>query len=435
VACSSEEPQLEQVRPEDVARARELPFLSRPTMRSLTHAEYQAEREAERDKASSESGRDSLEWLKATAGRLGFFPPGYDLTTALSEQTRYVAGQYSPKTKVITLIKEVETNPIVLTHELVHVLQDQHFDLQSVDDGGSRTTDEFYARRAVIEGDATVAAYRHVWRSDPSALPSIFWKRDQQKLSEDTFSLQPDLPRFFLAYASFVYPYGASFVATKIGLFEEGGRNPRFKFAAIDQMFRDGKLPETTQQIINGGIEADSGSSDDFVKDVGLTGLPHTLLSRYEVASVDRLGTYFIRLLGQMLHHPKVSTTTEWNGDQLVFLRPFVSSSMKKRIDQPPTAVVWTTAWKTEDAATSFYRYLRDLQAREHEPAPNTQRYIANDGELMWIERSEKRVVLIKNVEPPEAMEELARQALKVGRFDSTLAVKHPMHLSLARHQ
>ncbi|MGY6499996.1 MAG: hypothetical protein ACXIVQ_03735 [Acidimicrobiales bacterium] len=49
---------------------------------------------------------------------------------------------------------------VTLVHELVHALQDQHFDLGRI--GSMESVDEAAAFRAVVEGDATMVEYRYL---------------------------------------------------------------------------------------------------------------------------------------------------------------------------------------------------------------------------------------------------------------------------------
>ncbi|ARS89590.1 Hvo_1808 family surface protein [Natrarchaeobaculum aegyptiacum] len=66
-----------------------------------------------------------------------------------------VGGYYDPATNEIVLVAEdpdePETDEIVLGHELLHALQDQHFDLSQYD---RETIDQDAAKNGLIEGDA-----------------------------------------------------------------------------------------------------------------------------------------------------------------------------------------------------------------------------------------------------------------------------------------
>ena len=88
---------------------------------------------------------------------LGFLEPGTDLrrlfTDLLVEQ---VAGIYDPRTHTLYVVEGVapEAVGITLTHELVHALQDQYLDLDSVQ-RANRGNDRAMAAAAAIEGQAT----------------------------------------------------------------------------------------------------------------------------------------------------------------------------------------------------------------------------------------------------------------------------------------
>ncbi|MCB9831210.1 MAG: hypothetical protein H6807_01955 [Planctomycetes bacterium] len=83
-------------------------------------------------------------------------------TTALLEGQ--VAGFYEPSEKKLFLVRRGEAagalagmDKIIMAHELVHALQDQHFDLEKFYDEVAQDDDMLNARRCLVEGDATWA--------------------------------------------------------------------------------------------------------------------------------------------------------------------------------------------------------------------------------------------------------------------------------------
>ncbi len=104
-------------------------------------------------RAAVEGNRDALV-------ALGLAPPGFDLEASLlTLMDSELAGLYEPKDG--TMLLAADLGPLeaqaTLSHELVHALQDQHYDLSTlfrfVPDGGDVQT----AAHALAEGDATSA--------------------------------------------------------------------------------------------------------------------------------------------------------------------------------------------------------------------------------------------------------------------------------------
>lgn len=97
---------------------------------------------------------------------LGLLAPDFDYRAFLiALYTEQIGGYYDPKTRQLRLVKDNLTgleNEMLIAHELVHALQDQHFDLQQYLDPEARNDDRTLAQMALIEGDATAAATEFV---------------------------------------------------------------------------------------------------------------------------------------------------------------------------------------------------------------------------------------------------------------------------------
>lgn len=96
---------------------------------------------------------------------LGVAPVSFDFEAALlSLMQAQLAGFYEPRDKTMYLLEDLvgPEREATLAHELVHALQDQHWDLESQvkfeEDQGDRVT----ALHALAEGDATSAMLDHM---------------------------------------------------------------------------------------------------------------------------------------------------------------------------------------------------------------------------------------------------------------------------------
>lgn len=400
--CSEEEPPPPPLEPVDrfvrlTARAqevRELPLLRGVPIDTLTRDEYIARV----DEQVQEIDDQDLEELADTYGRLGFFGDDLDLRSTLSGSRDWVGASYSSKTERITLIGDVPDDTVI--HEIVHALQDQHFDLEAYDD--LETSDAYLARRAVVEGDADLAGGRFILNEEHG---SDLYTTDWEKL----FLVRAKLSRqiiagsaypFFAAYPSFTYNSGVIYCvynltgATPSNL-EDTLPYP-FMWSREDALFGE-RPPASTRQIMT--LDAQGAGAV-----VGLGDVPSQLTERFERVDWDVLGAYYTYLL----FYPVRSSIDvadpldlEWEGDRALFVRDRQTSDV---------GVVWTSRWSSAEAAEraeTALRAVHGVTADMVEPSLGT----ADNGEVTWIERDDAQVVFLKNVDAALAPE-LAGAAL-----------------------
>jgi hypothetical protein len=399
----------------EAENARELRFFFEPRVIRRTKSEFVQTSDAE-GRAASDT---VVAHMQGVFGRLGFFPRSFDVRSTGAPQAAQVGAFYSPEDKAITVFENPPRSTLV--HELVHALQDQHFDLTAFDEAAT-SRDEWLARRAVIEGDADLSAARFLCNerglSPFVSLPPVINDAKARELSAKTAS-QPSLPPFFTALHSLVYTFGPVVVAREAGLFDAPARWSRER---IDGLFGDG-APRSTEEI----LRRSEGAAVDPIVDVGLTELPASLAGRYEVVEVDRLGAWYTWLLLDKGAKDRDGQVRAWDGDQLVALGPRDLSIPKR--DLPPAGVVWTTAW---DDAT-WAEHFRDELARIHGTKPsNTQRPasgVAADGEHVWLEAKGPNVVFVKGALSEDEMERIASAALREPR-DKTLSIQRRLPVS-----
>ncbi len=145
----------------EVVLHRRLPFLSEVARRSRERKEVVEEfKTGEKDRTKVEGG------VEPGMRTLVFFglAPESDLAKgdAGAEQARNMAesvgGYYSSKTKTFTLVEGDGgvLNRMVVFHELVHAVEDQHYDLEKIRRGVRklRDDDRQWAFRALVEGSA-----------------------------------------------------------------------------------------------------------------------------------------------------------------------------------------------------------------------------------------------------------------------------------------
>jgi hypothetical protein len=123
---------------------------------------------------------EASEALGASLKAFGLIPESMSLERYLPELlSSQVAGFYDPDGKYVAVVdpprgaagKEAESEgDLVLTHELTHALQDQHFDLHRFEDPHP-LSDGGAAKTALVEGDATLAMIDAGMRASFEAMP------------------------------------------------------------------------------------------------------------------------------------------------------------------------------------------------------------------------------------------------------------------------
>ena len=98
---------------------------------------------------------------------LNLIPKGLDLYQLyLDLLTEQVLGLYDLDTEKMYVIGETErfgpNEEVTFAHELVHALQQQHFDIRSLNEAAEENSDTQAALAALIEGDAYLATFRYM---------------------------------------------------------------------------------------------------------------------------------------------------------------------------------------------------------------------------------------------------------------------------------
>jgi len=107
-------------------------------------------------KFDEETPAQELKGEEAAYKLLGLLPDSMDLRKfLLAVLTEQVIGYYDPSTKVLYVVQgaDEKTVGITVTHELVHALQDQYINLDSIQKA-TADNDRLTAAQAVIEGQA-----------------------------------------------------------------------------------------------------------------------------------------------------------------------------------------------------------------------------------------------------------------------------------------
>ena len=291
-------------------------------------------------------------------------------TNSLAVQERNagsaIGGFYSPTRDTIVVISERKSptiDELTLAHELVHALQDQHFDLSEFN---RSTREQHNSIDGLVEGDANYVQYLYSQRCNREWNGTCL--RPTGRAGGGTGSLA-NVGTYLLKY----HPYsdGPPFVRA---IRNAGG------WEAVNALYED--PPKSTEQVIHPELYGEDVPSPVHVNDTsneawrrleldgrvdyaefGEAGLftmlvypgltsggersvipPRSFLTRNPGANGTTLDPY-------NYSHP---ATAGWDGDRLVV---YVNDD----VPDNETGYVWKTAWDSERDARQFVRAYREL--------------------------------------------------------------------------
>ncbi|MDW8065697.1 MAG: hypothetical protein RMK32_08710 [Anaerolineae bacterium] len=353
-----------------------------PYTRSLmTRAELQVyqEKKFKRDYTPEEARQDSL-----TLAAFDLLPPDFNLWEFLLElYTNQIAGFYDPDTKQFFIISEHGRlgilEQVTFAHEYGHLLQDQHFDLVALgftDDEKKQPKDvdddAMLARRALVEGDATLIQLLYLGRLSQAEQQE--WLEAVQRQPSEIFDRAP---RVIQEELLFPYDAGLTFVQT---LYERGG------WDAINAAFRD--PPASTEQILH---------PEKFFRRerpirVTLPPLTDTLGSGWQLVDENVLGEFFLRvyLEERLPTFEAEEAAAGWGGDRYAV---YVNEAAGQDL------LMLAVAWDDEAEAREFVDAYRSYATARYggDPAREEQDqalWIGKDA--LWLEWRGAHVLILR---------------------------------------
>jgi hypothetical protein len=275
-----------------------------------------------------------------TYALLGVVDEGLDLRELfLSVYTEQVAGFYDPDSTALFVMNDmpVEMLETVLVHELVHAVQDQTADLDSIT-AKVRGNDRQIAAQSAIEGHATLVMLEHMaagLRGEPvdlSTLPDLSQAiRPALEAMRDQYPALASAPMVIQESLLFPYIEGASFMAARWQ--EAEGRPVPFGAA----------LPQSTEQILNPG-RAPLADEDPP------TELELSLGGDLEVAYLNTLGQMEVGiLLEELLGEGNRELAQGWDGDRVALLEAAEGGD----------GLLWASVWDTQEQRDAFVGALQ----------------------------------------------------------------------------
>jgi hypothetical protein len=297
---------------------------------------------------------EKLARVEAALEAFGFVPEDLDLARYLPALlASQVAGFYDPEEKIFALVRRPgemaggldseegdlaqRAEDAVVVHELVHALQDQHFDLDRFKGGEDPLADASSARDALVEGDATLAMFSFLLGSrledDPAAasgaLQALRGAGDLGGPGALGGESLADAPPWLRESLLFSYVEGAAFC---LEVLRAGGR------ALLDRAYQD--PPVSTEQILH--PEKWHARRDDPVRLAWPAGLER-LLPGYRELVQGELGERDVALLLREAlgdRRRAAAAAAGWGGDRFA-----VYGQGKRRL------LVWLTVWDSAEDA------------------------------------------------------------------------------------
>jgi hypothetical protein len=374
-----------------LAQVRHLPFLAPVPISQVSPAQVRALLAGEIDR---ELPPERLEAERQLYLGLGLIRPNDDLRqTLLDLYSNEVAAFYDPVKKTMTVVSPIHQptlalvgisasgrerlRDVVFSHELVHALEDQHFQLDRFEYHPGDNEDYLLAVHAVSEGSATFAGILYLLgpagERDSATVARIAERLESSKLNLGSGRY----PEVLTAPMAFSYQAGLRFVYR---VWQAQG------FAGIDKLYSD---PELSTELI---LHPE--------KYLARTDRPATLelpplaelLPGYRLLDQNTLGEFGTALiLKARLGEAEAETAAAgWAGDTYALYRNPAGD----------LALLWYSAWDSEAEAGEFKQALEKWASRGNAPSEfqTTALYLA-DRRVLWLAG-------MKNVDP----EALARR-------------------------
>ena len=317
-----------------VAEAAGLPFKHEPVVLRRSRAQV---RDYVIHKFDEDLPPADLAGVQSALRLFGLIPDSLELRpTMIDLLTEQIAGYYDPDSNALYIPADIEPFQlrVVVSHELVHALQDQYVPLDSIITQ-RHSNDRRSAAQAILEGQATVAQIPVLMpEQKPETLPAgWFWKQravmaaQQAQMKEFTRA-----PLWLREGLIFPYLGGADF-------------DVWFRRTYVGRSVLD-SMPRSTEQILHPERYRDHDEPTEVVFEGG----PPADL-KWE----DGLGEFETRLLFQQHlgnEAEAITLASGWDGDRY------------RVLGAKADALVWYSVWDDAAAASRFAAGLQRAWAK-----------------------------------------------------------------------
>ena len=346
---------------------------------------------------------EDFEASQKTLVKLGLVATNFRLRDYVVRLLReQVAGFYEPKTKEFYLAAwlPIADQKRVIAHELVHALQDQHFNLRRFEDWPKGDSDAELAAHALVEGEATLVMIEYDFEQqglklDMAKIGTLTDNMIEQDSDSDakSYPVLANAPKVLKENLQFPYLYGAGFVGAVL---------KSRSWQALDTSYIT--LPASTEQIMHPERFL---ARDNPVK-IDIPDLAGSLEPNWKKADADVNGEFgYLVTLAEFIPKRTARTAAEgWGGDRYSLYENKTTGALM---------LAQYTTWDTESDAREFFdAYLTRTEKRyklgAHANMNSQPRvYETNEG-LASIERRGKDVVMIEGAQTREQLARLVER-------------------------
>ncbi len=258
---------------------------------------------------------------------------------AINLFSEQVLGFYDPETGQMVVVREGDSTgsfsaseEVTYAHEIVHALQDQHFDLDAGPlDREELSDDRVYGVTALIEGDASYSELQYLIER-PDLLEAYLEEIEAQDFDTSILDTAPPI-----IAATLIFPYDQGFTFVE-AIFEEGG------WEAVNAAYAN--PPASTEQVLHPEKYL-AGEAPVVVEVPDFTA---GLDDSWSVFDTNTFGEFQIRVILQetsMSDEQAERAAAGWGGDT------YVVAGTDDRSDD---AIHWRTVWDTNQDASEFAR-------------------------------------------------------------------------------
>ena len=320
-----------------IERVSRVPFRTPPKVEARSSAEVRAflERQFEEENTASE-----LVGQSAAYKRLGLIDDTLDVRQMLLDLlTEQIVGFYDPDTKVLYVVESApqDMRKTIIEHELIHALQDQYVDLDSLRRLTQGNNDLASAVQSVTEGQAVYEQLEaNLGIGDIAARLPGGWDRVRTEIrrSSTNMPLFSTAPLLFQETLLFPYLSGAEFVR----------RAKLSDSLPVAEM----RLPVSTEQVMHADAYDGQGDAPTRIE------LPRP--AGGEPIYSNNLGEFETRLLLYAWSRDQAAAVrgaAGWDGDRYVLFRT-----------PEGEAIAWLTVWDSPVDAGEFFDVAHDALAR-----------------------------------------------------------------------
>lgn len=313
----------------NVSDIRQLPFLHKVEYKIISESDF---KEILQRKIAEEYPDELIASEETALKMLGAIPGDFKFKEFFIDlMLEQAAGVYDEDTSTLYVMKKYNLGDniikIILSHELTHALQDQHFSIDNMPLEDKTNSDSAFAALCILEGDAMLVMSEYIAKNVSMEylfeLPKMLMM-DQTKIQ--------NAPSILLKTLLTPYLQGMVFVQTAQFESNMKGRNDLFV-----------NLPLSSEQILHPEKyfhEIDSPTTitlKDLSSDIG---------SGWKRVYSNVMGE--IGILGILEAYPDIKAgeaASGWDGDRLELYNGAKNNSL----------LIWQSVWDTNDDSKEFF--------------------------------------------------------------------------------